>query len=144
MPKPLPIELRQRAVDAYKAGEGNRDEIAERFKISEPSLRRWLKSDAQGASLEPKPPSGGKASQKLFDVHIQALLSWVEQEPDIYLHELAYKIKEEYGITIDPSQICRLLKAQNLTRKKKVVHDPNKTRPDVEGERVLLSVWRVR
>ncbi len=34
-----------------------------------------------------------KAKQKLFEEHIQALQYYLEQEPDLFLHELATKLK---------------------------------------------------
>lgn len=119
MPTPLPIELRQRAVDSYKAGDGTQEEIAERFKVGVASLGRWLALEKETGSLAPKPASGNRTQQKLFEEHIQALIKWLELEPDLIMSELADKIKQDYQITIDPSQISRLLVQRGITRKKK-------------------------
>lgn len=119
MPNPLSVDLRQRAVDAYQAGEGTIKEIASRFNVSPASLGRWLKLFRETGSLQPLPHSGGIAHKKILDEHVQALKLWLKHEPDLYLYEMADKIKEEFDITIDPSQLCRILQREQLSLKKK-------------------------
>lgn len=118
MAHPLSIDLRQRATQAYLNGEGTQEEIAQRFCISTRSLGTWVALVQAGESLEPLPHSGGAIHAKLFDEHRDALLAWLEERCDLTGPELAAKLLERFGLTIDPSQITRRLNEWGWTRKK--------------------------
>jgi transposase len=60
--QPYPIELRQRAVAAYEAGEGTREEIAVRFHVSERALAQWIARFRAEGTVEPRAPGGGWTS----------------------------------------------------------------------------------
>lgn len=119
MPNPLSLDLRQRIVQSYRQGEGTVREIAVRFHVSASSVARLLALDRTQEELRPLPHSGGRSKQKLFDEHRQALLQWLEQEPDLTLMQLVGKLEQEYGITVHNSQISRHLRDLNWTIKKK-------------------------
>jgi transposase len=62
MPDPHPIELRQRVVDAYEAGEGSYPELAARFDVGEASVKRWVLLFTASGSVEARAKGGGTPS----------------------------------------------------------------------------------
>jgi transposase-like protein len=74
------LDLRQRAVEAVREGEGTQEAVAQRFKISVSSLKRWLTR----AHLEADKP--GPVAPCL---DLAALKKVVQDKPDLYLDEYA-------------------------------------------------------
>ena len=74
------LDLRERAVEAVREGEGTQEEIAKRFKISVSSLKRWLKRE----HLEADKP--GPLAPRL---DLEALKKVLQDKPDAYLDEVA-------------------------------------------------------
>lgn len=129
MPNPISVDLRKRAVDAYLNGEGSFKEVAQRFCISSRSLTRWVALVRAGESLAALPHSGGTSRRKIQEHHKQALAQWVEEQPDIYLRELAQKLMEHYQLSLTTSMISRTLKQMGLTSKKNIRrHEAKSTR----------------
>jgi len=62
MAEPHSIELRQRVVEAYEAGEAGYVRLARRFKVGEASVKRWVRQFRREGHLRPKPKSGGTPS----------------------------------------------------------------------------------
>ena len=57
-----PIELRERVVRAYEAGEGSYVEVGLRFSVGEASVKRWVKQMREQGDLKPRPKQGGTPS----------------------------------------------------------------------------------
>lgn len=119
MAKPVPVEMRRAALDAYERGEGTLADIARIFGVSVPSLVRWRALEQCGEDLAPLPHSGGRSTQKIFEKHRQALRDWLTEQPDLFNRELAQRLFEEFEIQIDPSQLSRILDEMDLTLKKR-------------------------
>lgn len=98
------LDLRQRVVDAARKAEQTKDEIAERFLVSVPSINRWLKR----AHLESDKP-GPTTSHK---INRQQLKELVVKEPDCYLDEYAEMLGSKR------STVAYNLKVLKMTRKK--------------------------
>ena len=62
MAEAYPIELRERAVRAYQAGEGTAATIAEQFGIGEATMKRWLWRFRDHGTLAPTKKGGGTPS----------------------------------------------------------------------------------
>jgi transposase len=62
MPDPHPIELRERVVQAYEAGEGSYPELATRFAIGEASVKRWVWLFRKRGAVAALPKGGGTPS----------------------------------------------------------------------------------
>lgn len=62
MPEAHPIELRERVVRAYEAGEGTYAMIAARFDVGVASVKRWVRHHRRHGDLRPKPKRGGTRS----------------------------------------------------------------------------------
>jgi transposase len=56
--KAFSIDLRQRILDAYDAGEGTRQEIADRYSVSLAMVKKLLVQRKATGSIEPIPKPG--------------------------------------------------------------------------------------
>jgi transposase len=81
------MDLRKRIVEAYDAGEGTRQEIAQRFKVSLHMVKKLLGQRKKIGSLEPQVHRCGR--KPLFEEQdLKWLRKTVEKRPDITLEEL--------------------------------------------------------
>lgn len=62
MAEPIPVELRERVVRAYEAGEGGYGTIATRFGVSIMSVRRWVERSRRIGDVTPANKGGGAYS----------------------------------------------------------------------------------
>jgi len=62
MPAPYPIELRERAVQAYESGSESYGVVAERFCVAIRPLQRWVRLWRDTGTVAPKPRGGGNHS----------------------------------------------------------------------------------
>jgi len=62
MAEPYPLELRQRVVDAYDAGEGSYRTVGQRFSLGEATVKRWIWRQREG-ELRPRHKGGGTPSE---------------------------------------------------------------------------------
>ena len=62
MSQPHPVQLRERVVRAYEAGEGSYVAIAARFSVGEASVKRWVWFLRKHGSVVPRPRGGGTPS----------------------------------------------------------------------------------
>ena len=53
MPAPYPTWFREKVIAAYEEGEGTFAELAERFKIGEATVNRWVSRKRRLGTLEP-------------------------------------------------------------------------------------------
>jgi transposase len=57
------IELRERVVRAYEAGEGSHAELGERFALGEATVKRWVWLKRKTGGVLPVPKGGGTPSE---------------------------------------------------------------------------------
>jgi transposase len=57
------VELRERVVRAYEAGEGTHSELGERFALGEATVKRWVWLKRKTGSVSPVPKGGGTPSE---------------------------------------------------------------------------------
>jgi transposase len=74
MPEAYTIELRQRVVKAYEAGEGSYPVIAALFSVGEASVKRWVLLFGKTGSVAPQRKGGGTPSSIALE-ELQRLLS---------------------------------------------------------------------
>ena len=109
-------DLRERAVESVESGECNIPQAAKRYKVSEPSLERWLAQYRTTGSCAPRPHAGGPA-RKLATAEA-AIRATVKAQPDATLQELCEFIEKETKIKSAPSMMQRELVRLKLPRKK--------------------------
>ncbi len=83
------VELRQRVVAAYLAGEGTYDAVASLFQLGSATVKRWVRLHRANGNTRPKKKGGGTPS----DVDLTELAQIVEKLGD----GTAYEITAEYN-----------------------------------------------
>ena len=118
------IDLRQRVVTAYDAGEGTQERLAARFAVSTSWVRKILRQRRDTGSIEPRPHAGGHA--KAFDGEAAARLRQaVRDDADATLEELG----RASGVTCSPSAVYRALDRLGIARKRSRGGRPSRTGP---------------
>jgi transposase len=114
----LSTDLRCRAVDAYRRGEGSQADIARRFAITDRTLRRWLRRrDATGA-LDPAPHAGGRPPA-VREGDRALITGWLADEPDLTQQALAERFSAQTGRPVSQQGLSRGLRRLAITRKKR-------------------------
>jgi len=136
---PLSEEKRKMIIKHKENGEKETD-IAKWLLISERSVRRIWKLQRETGKTEPilhkqgrKPAFGEETMKKIKDK--------IKEKPDITLWELV----EEFGLKISISALCRKLKKENLTFKKRH-YQPKRGSGKMFGnsEKSGLNISRIR
>ncbi len=118
MAAPYPMELRQRVVDAYNDGEGTFEEVAERFKVGEATVNRWVNRARRMGAPEVL-PMGGKRRDYLVTPEGEAFVKQVLADvPDSSVPELVAAYKQEFDVAVSESSMKRVLKRLGYTRKR--------------------------
>jgi len=110
------VDLRERVVSSIESGECNIPQAARRYKVSEPSVERWLAQHRKTGSCAPLPPSGGPA-RKLAAAE-REIRAAVKAQPDTTLQELCELIEKATKIKSHPSMMQRELVRLQLPLKK--------------------------
>jgi transposase len=120
------IDLRERVISSVESGECTIPAAARRYKVSEPSIERWLARQRATGTCAPLPHSGGPA-RKLAAAE-REIRAAVKAQPDATLQELCELVEKETKIQSDPSMMCRELARLKLPRKKSRSMPANGTR----------------
>lgn len=114
--KAYSTDLRERVIASVESGESNIPEAARRYRVSEPSIERWLAQYRKTGSCAPLPHAGGPA-RKLATAEA-AIRAAVKAQPDVTLQELCEAVEKETKIKSAPSMMQRELVRLKLPRKK--------------------------
>jgi transposase len=126
MPAPYSLDLRKKALEAYENGEGSQSEIAERFSISQSTLKLWIRLKSHTGKLNPKPHIYRGRKRIIDEKGLEFLSQLIESKPDLLIEEMRVGYQEKNGVLVSASMICRSLKDLDLRRKKKVNMRKNK------------------
>ena len=110
------VDLRERVVSSIESGECNIPAAARRYKVSEPTIERWLARKRKTGSSAPLAHAGGPA-RKLAGA-AAAIRAAVQAQPDATLQELCEQVEQKTKIKSDPSMMYRELVRLKLPRKK--------------------------
>ena len=124
--KAYSIDLRERVVASIESGESNIPAAARRYKVSEPTIERWLARKRSMGTCAPLPHAGGPA-RKLASAEV-VIRAAVKAQPDATLQELCEGVEKETKIKSDPSMMYRELVRLKLPRKKSRSMPANGTR----------------
>lgn len=117
MPAGLPIELRQRVVEAVEQQELTWKQIATVFNVSEPTIHRLMLKHRAGESLEPKTSPGAVA--KLGDAERSWIRSAIESDPYVTSYELTARYNRHFRHNrVHRSTILRAMHALGFSHKK--------------------------
>jgi transposase len=122
--KTYSIDLRERVVAACDVGDATREQVAARFAVSVPWIRKLLRQRRETGSIAPKSRGGGRAPA--FDAEAAARLrEAVRADDDATLEQLAVAS----GVVCCPSAVHRALARLGITRKKRRGGRPSRTAP---------------
>lgn len=142
--KAYSTDLRERVVASVDSGECNIPEAARRYKVSEPSIERWLARKRATGTCAPLPHAGG-IPRKLATAGT-AIRAAVKAQPDATLQELCETVEKETQIKSDPSMMYRELVWLKLPRKKSRFMPASETRQARNGNAASfkrkLQSWR--
>ncbi len=111
--KPYSMDLRERVVAACDAREGTREQIADRFGVSDRWIRKLLQRRRETDSIAPLPRNPGR-KRALNDRQMQRLGRLIQKRPDATLKELRKSLRVKISIaTLD-----RAIRRLDLTLKK--------------------------
>ena len=119
MPRPHPIELRQRVVAAYKAGEGSFKTLARRFVVGEASVNRWVSLERQTGSLEASPMGIWTRKRKVDETGEALLRDLMDNNPDCTLLELGVEYKEARDVEVSTQTMSETLRRLGYTKKRR-------------------------
>ena len=114
MRKPISVDLRERIVAAYGEGEGTREEVARRFKVSLGMVKKLLQQQSRTGDLRPRYRFCGRKA-KLMPEHGKTLQALVAKEPDLTLAEM----KDRLGLGCTVAAIHWVGTKLGLTYKKR-------------------------
>jgi len=115
--KPISTDLRKRIVDVYEEGQVSYAKVAERFRISEGSVKNFVKQWRATGRLDPKPATNGKIF--LIDATGEDVLrGLIQGKTDMSQMELREQFAEKTGCMVSQPTICRTLHRLKVTRKK--------------------------
>jgi transposase len=114
--KAYSTDLRERAIESVESGECSIPQAAKRYKVSEPSLERWLAKYRKTGNCAPLPHAGGPV-RKLATAEA-AIRAAVKAQPDATLEELCKIVEKATRIKSAPSMMQRELVRLKLPRKK--------------------------
>ena len=124
--KAYSVDLRERAVASVESGECNIPTAARRYKVSEPSIERWLARKRSIGTCAPLPYAGGPI-RKLASAEA-AIRAAVKAQSDATLQELCERVEKETKIKSNSSMMYRELVRLKLPRKKSRSMPANGTR----------------
>ncbi len=111
--KPYSMDLRERVVAACDAREGTREQIAERFGVSDRWIRKLLQRRRETDSIAPLPRNPGR-KRALNDRQMQRLGRLIHKRPDATLKEL----RRSLGVKLSIAALDRAIRALDVTLKK--------------------------
>ena len=103
-------------IASVESGECNIPAAARRYKVSEPSIERWLAQYRKTGACAPLAHGGGPA-RKLAAAEA-AIRAAVKAQPDATLQELCEVVEKETKIKSNSSMMYRELVRLKLPRKK--------------------------
>jgi transposase len=116
--KPISHDLRTRSVEVYAEGQLSYAKVAERFCVSESSVKNFVKQWRETGTIDPKPGANGKTC--LIDAAGEEVLrGLIEGKTDFSQEELREQLAAETGCVVSQPTISRTLQRLGITRKKR-------------------------
>lgn len=126
MGKPYSMDLRERVVSAIEGGMSTH-QAAARFSIGIATAGTWARlKRATGAVI---PAKQGKPKGSVLDAHAAFISGLIDETPDITLKEIAAQLASERAVTVWPTAVWKFLNRRNMTHKKRLLMQANKTVP---------------
>lgn len=121
MAKAYSDDLRRKLLQAYEAGKGSLQQLAERFGVSYGYSKKIRQQQLRNHQMERKPQRYPSQSP-LTEEKREQLKKWVRECPDLTLAELQARLRQEYRLGISLPPIWRVLQKMGLRLKKNSTH----------------------
>ena len=133
MAKAYSDDLRRKLIEAHQQGEGSLEVLARRFHVSVGWARKVSATYRRSGSWA-RPPSGPRGPRSKFTVEIRRQVGeWIAEQPDLTLHELQSRLREELRLRASIGRLWSLLREMGLRLKKKRSTPPSKTLPPTDS-----------
>src|ERR1700719_4207416 len=127
MPGAYSADLRERVVDAVRAGRSRRG-ASVMFKVSASSAIRWVQRFTESGGWHAKPTGGDRRSQAI-EAHGDWLLALIGAEPDLTLAEIRERLAADKTFTASVSTLWRFFDRHGIGFKK-TLHATEQDRED--------------
>ena len=117
-------EIRKLAIEYYLKNKVSQLEVSRIFQVGEKTFKRWLKQYREDKSFERK--SRPPVAYKVKRTHVKYILKLVKKNPTWSIQMYMTNMKEKYSdFDISNSQLSRVIRDNNLTRKRtRIRHYP--------------------
>ena len=110
----LSVDLRERIVSAYDKGEGTRDEVARRFRVSLGMVKKLLQQRSKTGCIKSRHHLAGR-KKRIVAEHRMAIRQHLKRKPDMTLAEL----RDALGLDCTLPAIHYVLVDMGMTYKKR-------------------------
>ena len=116
MGRPYSTDLRD-GVQGYIDAGHSRREASRRFEVSPSFAVKLAQRVASSGSTAPA-RQGRRSGGGKLQAQLEAIIAWVEAEPDMTMPELAAKLLQAVGVQAHPASLSRLLSKAGFSFKK--------------------------
>ena len=118
----LEHDLKSKILDLYEDGRYTQKELANRFKISDRTIKRWIQNKKDNKNLSRKERK--YELYKVRSIYVKYAIKMLEKEPTITMPNLLNKLKIKFTeCNISIKHLTRVVRENNYTRKKKQEYD---------------------
>ena len=120
----IELDLKLKIINLYDDGKYTQKELANHFKISERTLKRWLQYKRNNQELSRK--NRAYKSYKVRKQHVKYAIKVLEKEPTITIPNLLNRLKIKFDdCNISTRHLTRVVRENNYTRKRtRIRHYP--------------------
>ena len=127
-----PVALRERAIKLYRTSNLTQEKVCEIFSIGTTALKKWLRRDESGESLEPLSRNAGRRC-KITESGLEIIKSSIEVNACLTLAELSDIYYKKHKIKVGNAVMSRALNKLNLRHKKLSISSPSKENDGVKS-----------
>ena len=120
----LSMDLRERILASYDRGEGTREQIASRYKVSLGMVKKLIQQRRHSGDIAPRHHLSGR-KPLILESHKKAMKEHLGRKPDMTLEEL----RDATGLSCTLPAIHYALASMELTYKKRRSAPASKTAP---------------
>ena len=133
MARPYSDDLRCRILKAYERGGVSLGELAERFQVSLPYIKKIRRQLLRTGRMERPPERRHGPPRRITPAMAVQLREWVRGSPDLTLVELQRKVRQNCRVQTSLTGIWWVLQEMGLRLKKNRSTPRSKTRPKPGG-----------
>jgi len=133
MAKAYSNDLRLKIIEAHQQGEGSLEELADQFHVSV-GWAKLVSATFRRTGRAERPAAGKRGRRSKLTAEVQQRVrEWITAQPDLTLHELQRKMREELTLAASIGRLWKLLGEMELRLKKSRFTPPSRTPPPVRS-----------